>query len=1042
MLGEVAQDVAQDSVGVGAPLPSSMSLPGGVGCSATAPYAVTAASGQTVLTVGAGEEYQTIGAAVAAAANGDLILVQPGTYTDDFADVTAQVTIAGAGGMVYLVAAEAPPNEKGIFVVDNNVEIDNCVFQGAAISDADGGNAAGIRYQGGAMVLHNDAFIGNQDGILAGAVDGMPVNTVTIQGCTFDSNGNSTGPNAGYTHNCYISTGVTSLTATGNIFERANVGHELKSRAVTNMISGNVFYDGPTGTASYDIDLPNGGADTVGGNIIEKGPNAGNEAMIHYGGEGIPYAGSTLTVDGNQFMNDLGSAAIGVLNQTTQQVTIDGNQFDNFANASLAEGSFTESGNVDQNGNAIAPTSSSNFAPGTDIDDFSQDSNAHSVTLTSSMGVLGGGGLLTVDADAGHVTVVGGSGGLNYDEAPGFGGSFISTAAGASDTVTALGQDTVESNGTDSITGGTDNLTVQVDGAATIASGAADNGYVVNGQASIVGSGGSDTVQVNTASSVAFVTGSEAYLQLTVSGGTAGFNITQAGIADQATITGGASQTRVYSGGINVTTAGAGAGSSIVFGAGGASVMSEGADTIHAGSGTDTIIVSGSSQIYGGTGTLSVFGRSEGGQASVYGAAGTITIGGDTGDISYFGGQQANTVIDGLSNTTVQGGSGLMHVTGGSDQDVTGGAGGMVFTTQYGADDITTAAGAHDTISFAGASTLVSNGTDVISAGNGNSTITANGHATITGSTGNAQYTLNGQDSLSAYGYSCAQIGAGALDTITAYGSLTVANISSGGTLVFSQKDNASHDAMTVTGAGASLLSNASSGISNVTLGGAADGLVLGAGPESVAIQAIHAHVWAGSGADTVAISAGDGVIHGGAGALDIGLYDWADNDVTTIYGGAGTVTQGAGTGNLVFIGGRGAANLGGTGGMETVTAGAGNITLQGGSAGTDFTAGTGSATANLTSGGGTVTFGAGATSVVEAGWGNAVTYDFDSLHGGGSDIITGYRVGTDQLVFNGVTVTGDVSQGGSTKLTLSDGTHLSLVGVASLPSQSLVLRA
>ncbi len=86
-----------------------------------------------------------------------------------------------------------------------------------------------------------------------------------------------------------------------------------------------------------------------------------------------------------------------------------------------------------------------------------------------------------------------------------------------------------------------------------------------------------------------------------------------------------------------------------------------------------------------------------------------------------------------------------------------------------------------------------------------------------------------------------------------------------------------------------------------------------------------------------------------------------------------------------------------------------------------------------LTSGGGTVIFGSGATSVVEAGWGGADVFEFNHGHGGGSDTITGFKVGVDSLVFNGVGVTSNTSSGGSTNLTLSDGTHLCLAGVASL---------
>lgn len=1026
------QNNGNDTVSIGAALPPGMTLPGGVGASASTLVQVTAAPGQNVLTVGSGQEFQTISAAVAASHNGDLILVQAGTYTNDFADISTQVTIAGVGGMVNLVATEALPNEKGIFVVDANVTIDNLTFSGAAISDNNGGNGAGIRYQGGAMVLNNDAFIGNQEGLLAGAVDGLPVNTIAINHSTFDNNGQSSGPNAGYTHNCYISTGVTSFTATGDIFERANVGHELKSRAETNVITGNVFYDGPTGTASYDIDLPNGGADTISGNIIEKGPNSPNNAMVHFGGEGIPYAGSTLSITGNHFINDQGNAAIGVLNQTTSQVAITGNAFDNFEQATLAIGPYTQSGNVDEHGVAIAPTLSNQFAPGVNVLDFSQDANAHSVTLTASNGVLGGGGLLTVNVQAGHVTVIGGAGGLNYQEAVGFGGSVITTASGASDTISAPGQDAIASNGNDSIIGGSCNLTVNVTGRASIASGSGSNAYIVNGAASITGGGGSDTVQTNAVGASAVVTGNEGYLQVTVSGGNASYNITQGGAAEQATIVGGASTTRIYGGGINVTTAGAGAGAVISFGAGTVTAISQGADTIQAGSGTETVLVSGNSQITAGTGFLAVYGHSEMGIASVYGAAGTTMINGDTGDIIYYGGSAANTVNAVLSNITVQGGAGRMNVIGGSRQSIVGSGGGLVLATAGGADTISTQKNAHDTLAFSGACQVTSNGTDVLSCGNGNSTVTANGAATITGSTGAAFYQLNGADSMTANGYSRVTVGAGSSDTVSGVGTLTNAAVLAGGTLAFSQLANADHEAVTITGA-ASMSAWAPANVDFVTLAGSSASVTIGGGHVDVTMQAAATHVFGGSGVDLVTVSAGGGGIHAGAGSMGITLSDFNDQAVTSVWGGGGALSEAKGFGNLNVIGGRGTAVIGGTYNAETVTAGAGNMTLQGGGAGTVFTAGSGAAVVSLSSAGGTVTFGSGAVNVGEAGWGGAVIYQCNAGSGGGNDTITGFKVGTDSLVFHGVSVTSDVSQGGSTNLTLSDGTHLCLSGVAAL---------
>ncbi len=1018
------------TVNLPAPVPGDLTVPGGAGYTPGAPMTVLPAQGQTVLTVGADGQFQTIAAAVAAAQNGDLILVAPGTYVNDFADITAQVTIAGAGGMVNLVATEAIPNEKGIFIVDNSCQIDNLTFQGAEIPDSEGGNGAGIRYQGGNLVLNNDAFLDNQNGIMGSAVDNLAQNSFTISNTTFDANGQSSGQYAGYTHNIYVGTGVSSLVATHDIFEQVNCGHELKSRAATNVISNNIFYDGPTGTGSYSIDLPDGGADTVSGNVIEKGPDTENNSIIHFGGEGIPYAGSALSITGNEFMNDLGSRANAVLNQTTFQVSITGNEFDGFATATMATGSYAQSGNFDQHGDTIAPGSSSNFAPGTNLDNFSGDHVAHSVTFTTQTGAVGGGGLLSVYADAGHVTVLGGSGGLDYQEAVNMGGSYITTAAGAIDTVAALGQDTVQAGGHDTVIGGAGNLTAEIDGSDTVQSGNGSNAYTVNGTLSLIGHGGADTVQINSATAYASLQGSEAYYQTTINGGTSVWNVSQGGSVEQATIIGGGVAAEIYGGGANITTAGGSAGADMHFGGGTLTLNSHGNDTIYAGSGAETMLVGASAQIYDGSGPLGVYGHGVNGLATVYGGAGPVTVGGDTGNIVFIGGAQHGTLNAGLSNITIDGGAGLLSVAGGSRQVVAGGSGGIYFATPGGADSITTSSAAHDTISFAAACTVVSNGTDHIFAGQGNSIVTANGHATITGSTGNAFYILNGQDSLAASGYSRVTVGGGACASITGVGIQTDVAVN-GGLLYFTQLANNDGEAATIKGANASLSANAGTGQDSITLGGAGDGAALGGGHQTMQVTAAGTRVWAGSGSDTISVRAGGGQIFGGSGTLILNLVDTQDNQVITVQGGGGALTQASGYGNLLFTGGSGSALLGGVSGAETVNAGAGNVTLTGGAISTRFVAGSGHAAVTLTRGGGVVVFGSGAASITEAGAGSAVTYDFVAGHGGGTDVITGFVAGTDAVSFQGVSVSASSVLGGNTMLTLSDGTHVTFVGIA-----------
>ena len=57
---------------------------------------------------GAGFDYSTLASAVAASQDGDVIQVQAGTYTNDFAEITTSITIEGVGGMVNLVATDTP----------------------------------------------------------------------------------------------------------------------------------------------------------------------------------------------------------------------------------------------------------------------------------------------------------------------------------------------------------------------------------------------------------------------------------------------------------------------------------------------------------------------------------------------------------------------------------------------------------------------------------------------------------------------------------------------------------------------------------------------------------------------------------------------------------------------------------------------------------------------------------------------------------------------------------------------------------------------
>jgi hypothetical protein len=272
----------------------------------------TSAFADTVISVGPGGQYQTISAAVAAAdadpSNVYVIAVMPGTYTNDFPQVTRPMTIevdpAHAGQPVVLRATEDLPNQKGIILTFASLTVNGLTFTGARIDNSLGGNGAGIRDEANAgqasLVVQNSRFIGNQEGILN---DGNPQETITIINSSFINNGND-----GYEHGIYIGRSG-SLTVSNSLFCGEVLGHDVKSRAAVTTVENNTLYVGAeasadgcqAGSASFAIDVPNGGVATISGNQIVQGDAAQNHTMIAYGEEGLAYSSNSVLVSSNDF---------------------------------------------------------------------------------------------------------------------------------------------------------------------------------------------------------------------------------------------------------------------------------------------------------------------------------------------------------------------------------------------------------------------------------------------------------------------------------------------------------------------------------------------------------------------------------------------------------------------------------------------------------------------------------------------------------------------------------------------------------------------
>jgi hypothetical protein len=253
------------------------------------------------LSVGPGKTYATPCKAFAVAKSGDVVEITGNTiYSGDVCGVYASnLTIRGVNGRPKINANGKNAMGKGIWVISgSNVTVDNVEMYGAKVIDK---NGAALRLEGTSFTLRNSFLHDNENGILTG------VNTssnILIEYTEFGHNGYGDG----YSHNLYVGN-VGSLTFRYNYSHDANVGHNLKSRARTNMIAYNRFSSGVVGSTaigkpSYEIDLPNAGTSYVIGNVIEQPASNSNPSLLAYGEEGASNPGKDLYVVNNTFLND------------------------------------------------------------------------------------------------------------------------------------------------------------------------------------------------------------------------------------------------------------------------------------------------------------------------------------------------------------------------------------------------------------------------------------------------------------------------------------------------------------------------------------------------------------------------------------------------------------------------------------------------------------------------------------------------------------------------------------------------------------------
>ncbi len=307
-----------------------------------------------------------------------------------------------------------------------------------------------------------------------------------------------------------------------------------------------------------------------------------------------------------------------------------------------------------------------------------------------------------------------------------------------------------------------------------------------------------------------------------------------------------------------------------------------------------------------------------------------------------------------------------------------------------------------------------------VQAGAGSDTVTAiGGLVSVTGSSGSLTF-------LGGSGPSTVSGGAGSATLYGGAGGGSYAGGAAGGNLLVAQGGSGANTTLTGAGAGDRLFGSASGN----------DTLVAGSGSESILGGGSNTSITGGSAADVIFTAGGPSTVQGGVAGGDIivggsGSLDVAANNGDAIFGDGATTVTGSAGGADSIVGGTGALSVTGKGANMLVVAGQAQSTISTGSGASLIYAGSGATSVTGGAGGMQVVLGSGKTTANE-GSGAAI---FDVVNGsaGGSAVLNGFRPGVDTIDLYGYAASDQhvTSSGGSTVLTLSDGTSIQLVGVS-----------
>jgi hypothetical protein len=258
--------------------------------------------------------------------DGDRVVFDPGVYRQCAIWRASRLVLEARpppAGMNQTVMSQTvvtgpPCADRGLFLfTGNDITVRGLTFIHARDSWHTG---AGILMEGANLTVQNSRFLDNENGILAG---GPPSSVVRIEQDIFRGNGSCEGACA---HAVYVGKRIARLEVAGCRFLDTHVGHNIKSRALATIVRDSRIEDGPSGTSSYLIELPDGGDGEILNNVLQKGERSQNRVVaISIGAEDAANPTHNLVVRGNRFTSDLPEPVRFVRNFTHTPARLEGN---------------------------------------------------------------------------------------------------------------------------------------------------------------------------------------------------------------------------------------------------------------------------------------------------------------------------------------------------------------------------------------------------------------------------------------------------------------------------------------------------------------------------------------------------------------------------------------------------------------------------------------------------------------------------------------------------------------------------------------------